>query len=63
MVKLISKEVILTVGDDDAVVTDGNSTLAVERFEGNVFLTKLDADGKHVWILSEELAQKLKDAI
>lgn len=63
MVKLISQEIILAVGDDDAVVTDGKSTLMVERFEGSVFLTKLDADGKHVWMLSEELAQKLKGAL
>lgn len=63
MVKLISKEIVLAVDDDDAVVTDGKSTLMVERFEGSVFLTKLDADGKHVWILSEYLAQKLKEVL
>lgn len=63
MVKLISQEVILAVDDDDAVVTDGKSTLMVERFEGSVFLTKLDSNGKQVWMLSEELAQKLKEAL
>ncbi len=63
MVKLISKEITLIVGDDDTVVTDGKSTLIVERFEGSVFLTKLDTNGKNVWILSEDLAQKLKEVL
>ena len=63
MVRVIVKEITETVNDDARVVNDDRRTIIVEEFEGDVFLTKLDCKGKETWILSKEIAQKLKEAL
>lgn len=63
MVKIIRREIVETIGDESIHIQDDKDDILLEWIEDDLFITKLDSGGSRTWVLSRELAKKLKEAL
>lgn len=63
MVKIIRREIVETVGDESIHIKDEKDDLILEWIEDDLCITKIDSGGSRTWVLSRELAKKLKEVL
>lgn len=61
--EIIKREIVEVICEGVKHIQDDNNDMLIDDMGVEVFITKIDSTGSHTWILSKELAQKLKESL